>query len=143
MKKFLSILIIVVLCITILPSTVFAATKKYVIKTDVEYDLIKGEKITLSVDTSKSIKWSSSDKSIVTVSKKGVVTGKKSGTVTITAKYGKKKTECIVKVWDTEEDIVYENDISSDTSGSDRYSLSDEDIIIPDDEDETDLDGLY
>ncbi|MBR2674078.1 MAG: Ig-like domain-containing protein [Mogibacterium sp.] len=46
----------------------------------------------------KTVKWSSSDKSIATVSKKGVVKAKSSGTVTITAKVGKHKAKARVSV---------------------------------------------
>lgn len=47
----------------------------------------------------KKYKWSSSNKSIATVDSKGVVRAKKTGTCTITAKYGKKSYKCKVKVY--------------------------------------------
>lgn len=51
-----------------------------------------GKKLTLKVKgTKKKAKWSSSKKAIASVTKKGVVTGKKAGKATITAKVGTKK----------------------------------------------------
>ena len=44
------------------------------------------------------VKWKSSNKKVATVSKKGIVTGKKRGTVTITAKTAGKKLKCKVFV---------------------------------------------
>ena len=46
----------------------------------------------------KNVKWKSSNKKIATVSKKGIITGKKKGTVTITAKVKKKVYKYKVKV---------------------------------------------
>lgn len=58
-----------------------------------------GKKTTLKVkNTKKKVKWSTSKKSVATVSSKGVVTGKKHGTATITAKVGNKKYTCKVTV---------------------------------------------
>lgn len=55
--------------------------------------------ITLKVNnTSRKVTWSSKEKSIATVSSKGVVKGKKAGTTTITAKVGSKKYTCKVTV---------------------------------------------
>jgi len=48
--------------------------------------------------TKKKVKWSSSNKKIATVNKKGVVKGKRIGNVRITAKVGKKKYSCNVSV---------------------------------------------
>ena len=48
--------------------------------------------------TKKKVKWSTSNKKVATVSSKGVVKGKKAGKATITAKVGKKKYKCKVKV---------------------------------------------
>lgn len=68
---------------------------------------ISNSKITLTVGQSKTLKvkgtkkkpkWSSSKKSVATVSKKGKVVAKKTGSATITAKIGKKKYKCKVKV---------------------------------------------
>lgn len=57
------------------------------------------EKYTLKVKgTKKKVKWSTSKKSIATVSSKGKVTAKKAGTTTITAKVGGKKYKCKIKV---------------------------------------------
>lgn len=54
--------------------------------------------ITLKVKgTSKKARWSTSDKKVATV-KNGKVTGKKEGTVTITAKVGSRKLTCTVTV---------------------------------------------
>lgn len=58
-----------------------------------------GKRYTLKVkNTKKKVKWSSSKKSVATVSAKGVVTAKKKGTATITAKVGNKKYTCKVTV---------------------------------------------
>ncbi len=48
--------------------------------------------------TAKRVKWSSTDRSVVTVNKKGKITGRKNGTATITAKISKKKYTCKVTV---------------------------------------------
>lgn len=48
--------------------------------------------------TKKKVKWTSSKKSVVSVSKKGKIKGKKKGKATITARVGKKKLKCKVKV---------------------------------------------
>ncbi len=48
--------------------------------------------------TKKKVKWSSSNKKVAIVSKKGKVTAKKKGTATITAKIGKNKYKCKVTV---------------------------------------------
>jgi Bacterial Ig-like domain (group 2) len=59
----------------------------------------KGKSETLSLEgTKQKIKWSTSNKSIATVTSKGKVTGKKIGTAKITAKVGDKKYTCTVTV---------------------------------------------
>lgn len=62
--------------------------------------LKKGTKYTLKLRnaTASKVKWSSSNKSVATVSKNGVVTAKKAGKATVTAKYGSKKYKCNVTV---------------------------------------------
>ncbi len=58
-----------------------------------------GETVKLKVTgTSKSVKWSTSKKKTATVNKNGVVTGKKIGKCTITAKVSGKKYKCSVTV---------------------------------------------
>lgn len=58
-----------------------------------------GQKKTLKVtDAPGTVKWSSSKKSVATVSSKGVVTAKKAGKTTITAKSGDQKVTCKVTV---------------------------------------------
>lgn len=61
--------------------------------------LIKGQSTTLKISgTKKKVKWSSDKKTVATVTQKGKVTAKKTGTAKITAKIGSKKYTCTVKV---------------------------------------------
>lgn len=68
---------------------------------------INKKKVTISIDkkvklkvkgTHKKVKWKSSNKKIVSVSKKGVIKGKSLGTTTVKAKVGKKTYKCKVTV---------------------------------------------
>ena len=65
--------------------------------------VVSGKTIKLKVkNTGSAVKWSSSNKKVATVKKSGkygaVVTGKKVGNATITAKVGKKKLKCKITV---------------------------------------------
>lgn len=61
-------------------------------------DLGKGQKYTLKVSgTSRKVTWSTSSSKVATV-KNGVVTTKKAGSATITAKVGSKKYKCKITV---------------------------------------------
>ena len=109
MKHFTKLL---VLCMTLfvgcsftLPAQVNAldnhaastATKVKINKTKVT--ITEGKTVQLKVTgTKKKVKWSTSKKSVATVTTKGKVTGKKAGTATITAKVGKKTLKCKVTV---------------------------------------------
>lgn len=58
-----------------------------------------GDTYTLKVTgTSKTVKWSSSRKSVAAVTQKGKVSAKAEGNATITAKYGRKKLTCKITV---------------------------------------------
>lgn len=76
-------------------ATVQAATPKFAVKKVV---MVKGETKTLKVIGKKPTKWTSSKKSVATVTAKGKVTAKKKGTTTIKCKVAKKTLSCTVKV---------------------------------------------
>lgn len=74
-----------------------AAKKPKLNKTSVKLYVGKTVKLKLK-NNKKKVVWSSSNKKVATVSKKGVVKAKKAGTAKIRAKVGKKKYTCKVKV---------------------------------------------
>lgn len=95
LKRVISLIMVLLLVVTLIPKTVSAAVKlnKTVIS------LTEGDTFALKVSGSKSsVKWTTSKKSVATVSTKGVVTAKKAGSATITATVSKKKYTCKVTV---------------------------------------------
>ena len=87
--------------------TAKVGSKKYKCKIKVETPKINKTRKTLYINntytlkisgTSQQIKWSSSNKDVATVNKKGKVTAKKAGTATITAKIGSTKYKCKISV---------------------------------------------
>lgn len=100
LKKLIIAFMIAILATTIVPVycenvKVEAATPK-INKT--KATLIKGQTLQLKVTNAKSVKWSTSKKSVATVTNKGKVSAKKTGKATITAKVGKKSYKCVVTV---------------------------------------------
>lgn len=80
------------------PDTALAASKKVALsKTSIV--LIKGQTKTIKLSNVKSgVKWTSSKKSVASVSKSGKITAKKKGNAVITAKYKNKSYKCKVTV---------------------------------------------
>lgn len=114
-QKLILFLIFTMFCSTVMPMQVQAATDTMIsteIKTSVdEYAASKvkinktketvyvGSSTTLKITgTNQKITWSSSDKKVATVSKKGKVTAKKAGTATIIAKVAGEKYKCKITV---------------------------------------------
>lgn len=99
-KLVTALLLALAICVTGVignEASVDAKTKVKISNTRIT--LTVGQSKTLKVKgTKKKPKWSSSKKSVATVSKKGKVVAKKAGNATITAKIGKKKYKCKVTV---------------------------------------------
>jgi hypothetical protein len=90
-----------VLCLSYIPTSANAATESYRITEFKEITMIEGESIKLTISSKyKDVTWSSSDKDIATISKKGTLTAKTEGKTTITAKSGKKKFKSVVYVYE-------------------------------------------
>lgn len=90
-------LLVFTLIFSAIPTTEVQAAKVKLSKTKVT--LVKGKSTTLKVKgTKKKVTWKTGNKKIATVSKKGKVTAKKAGKVTISAKVQKKTYKCTVKV---------------------------------------------
>lgn len=87
---------------SIFPATqVNAATKPKLSKTKITMTVGQSKKLKvkgISKKRAKRIKWKSSKKKVVTVTKTGKIKARKAGTATITAKVGKKKLKCKVTV---------------------------------------------
>ncbi len=62
------------------------------------YTMTGGHKVKLKAKVKGKVKWKSTNKKIATVSKKGVVYGKKKGKCTIIARKGKRKGKCKITV---------------------------------------------
>ena len=112
MKKFIKEALAIVLCLStvtpVVPNVstecVQAATKIKLSKSKISVTEGGSERIYLKVNGSQlidngfAIKWSSSNKKVVTVDKTGLVKGISCGTATIKAKYNKKTYKCKVTV---------------------------------------------
>ena len=117
MKKFISFILILALCIPLIsPATAFAATTIKLNKTKLE--LHEGESYTLKLKgASGTVKWSSSKKSVATVSSKGKVKAVKEGKATITATYKNKTYKCAVTVISGKKaDIIFTAFLTEDMS---------------------------
>lgn len=98
MKRIVAVMLSIMMVFTLVPlSSVNAASKAKLNKKSAT--IYVGKTVQLKVNNNKKkVKWSTSNKKIAIVNKKGKVTGKKAGKVTITAKIGKKKYNCKVTV---------------------------------------------
>lgn len=97
MKKLITLFLTFILCVTFMsPSIAYSATIK-LNKTKLTLD--EGKSYTLKLTgTTKTVKWSTSNKKVATVSSKGIVKAIKAGTATITATVSSKKYTCKVTV---------------------------------------------
>lgn len=100
LKKVLSIFLAIALLVSSTAvfnvESVNAASPKF---NKTKITLVAGKSTNLKVSgTNHKVKWSTSDRTVVTVSNKGKVTGKNIGTAIITAKVGKQKLQCKVTV---------------------------------------------
>lgn len=101
-RKILVSLIFAMLFSVLVPNTITGQVINVQAATKInksKVTLIKGQTTTLKITgTKKKIKWSSSKTSVATVTKKGKVTAKKTGTAKIIGKVGNKKYVCVVNV---------------------------------------------
>lgn len=129
MKKIISLLLVLTLLISLAPvQTVNAATKLN--KSKINLNVGDTYKLKLS-GSSSDVKWSSSDKTVATVSK-GKVEAIAGGSAVIKASVGKKQYKCSVTVKDKKTDVIFTAYIFDDSSISDYakdYKKDNPDIL--------------
>lgn len=96
-KAMVTMMMVVFAAMLLMVAPVQAASKTKTTKVTMK----AGQSKTLRVKTASKVKWSSSNKAIVTVNKKGKIIARRAGKAKITAKYGKKKAVFIVTVKST------------------------------------------
>lgn len=115
MKKFLSLILVLILCLSIAAPGVSYASTIQLSKSKLDLNVGNSYKLRLSV-ASGTIQWKSSDKLIATVSSNGKVTAVAKGKTTITATVESKKYKCSITVNDPKVDIIYSAYIFDDQS---------------------------
>ena len=116
MHKNLKKICLIALGALFITTTIHTSAKTKLNKTSLTLE--EGEAATLKVTGSKkTIKWSSSDKKIATVTNKGKVTAKKAGNCKIIAKSGSKRYICKLKV------IKKDNKPVTDTTEKDTADM--------------------
>ncbi len=99
MKKYVKKVSVIILALLVSLAMVMPVSAASVSLNRRSASVTVGKTVKLKVKgTRKKAKWSSSNSKIATVNKNGVVKGKKTGQVKITAKIGKKKLTCKVNV---------------------------------------------
>ena len=96
-KRMVTMMMVVFAAMLLMVAPVQAASKTKTTKVTLK----AGQSKTLRVKTASKVKWSSSNKAILTVNKKGKIVARRAGKAKITAKYGKKKAVFVVTVKDT------------------------------------------
>ena len=106
------------LLIVVIMTTFFAVSVSATPKLNkTKHTIIAGKSFTLKVTgTKKKVTWSSSNKKVATVTKKGVVKALKAGDVTIKAKVAGKTLKCKVKVFAAEKKKISNPGFSSEKS---------------------------
>ena len=119
-KKCLMLMLALSMLFTLAPSAINTqAAAIRLNKTSITLEV--GKTLTLKVKgTKKSVKWSSSDKTVAAVTKKGKVTAKSEGDATITAQVVNKKLKCKVTV--TEAETENENETVTETPAAEPLS---------------------
>lgn len=101
MKKIISVLLVGIMVFSLFVpyAVLLEASAKNVELSKSKITIVVGQTYALKLNgTKKAVTWSSSDKNICSVSKKGIVKGLKKGSATISAKVGKKTYKCKVTV---------------------------------------------
>lgn len=96
-KAMVTMMMVVFAAMLLMVAPVQAASKTKTTKVTLK----AGQSKTLRVKTASKVKWSSSNKAIVTVNKKGKIVARRAGKAKIIAKYGKKKVVFVVTVKNT------------------------------------------
>lgn len=96
-KAMVTMMMVVFAAMLLMVAPVQAASKTKTTKVTLK----AGQSKTLRVKTAGKVKWSSSNKAIVSVNKKGKIVARRAGKAKITAKYGKKKAVFVVTVKST------------------------------------------
>lgn len=96
-KRMVTMMMVVFAAMLLMVAPVQAASKTKTTKVTLK----AGQSKTLRVKTASKVKWSSNNKAIVTVNKKGKIVARRAGKAKITAKYGKKKAVFVVTVKNT------------------------------------------